>query len=151
MLTRARILVSIMATAGALFSACGPPGVSGFDIQRVDATSDIRDTGSADIARVDVRADNGVLPDIVAPRDIVTSTDDGVPADTGSSGHCVSVCTTDSQCSSSCPPVSTGTWCCQSGTCVFDSNPVCGSTPDVTTSPDGAGETGTGPVDSSTE
>ncbi len=144
-----RAFVPMIAVVGALLNACGSPNNMDFDVRRNDGAVDVRPDGTAgDVPRMDtvVRPDV-VSPDVVIRPDIVTMPpDDGIPVDTGTGGMCVSTCTTHTQCSSSCPPVSTGTWCCQSGTCVFDSNPVCGTLPDVITTGDGTGggETGTG-------
>ncbi len=114
-----------------LLAGCGSSNTPEFDIRRVDA-ADV----AADIARDTPRMD---VPDVQSARDVVVPpVDNGSPIDVG--GACAPTCTGHGDCASSCPSVSTGTWCCQSGTCVFDSNPVCGSTPDVITPPgDGTG------------
>ncbi len=113
----------------------------GTDVRRDGTTTDTgrptdgpRTDGPADIV-----GDRGMTGmDVLPGRDIVTPGSDVVfpgmdivtpPPDVPTVRMCVSTCSDHTQCQSSCPLLTTGTWCCQSSTCVFDSNPVCGVTP----------------------
>lgn len=144
--------------------ACGDPGGGSFtpdtgsDANRTDGSGDAArmdgggaDGTVADGARPDSTVADSTLVDTARPDTVVVDTarPDTVtpPPDTMTGGMCVSSCTMNSECQSSCPAATGSVWCCSTTVrmCYQNVGTACDITPPPT---DGGGsETGGGGSD----